>query len=275
MNQLTLKQIEKLAPAALADQPDPRVSPRYAFISTADAMKELMEMGWHPVMACQSRVRLKQYRRSAWHEVQFCRPGDTPLREAGDVLAQLTIFNNHRGRGCYYLHGGLLRLACKNGLLVPQTGYTGFRICHTRDDVHRFQRAVEEWIRFFPRLLGLARSWREIQIHPEQEISLAAEALRLRYGAEEKKWPATPEAVARTVRRREDAANDLWTAFNRIQENVTRGGPEVPGKPDARGRRRRIRPLFHPRMRMRLSHGLWREAGRIGGGLEMEKGLVA
>jgi len=272
---LTWEEIAERAPAALADRPDPRVSPRYAFISTADAMKVLMGMGWQPVEAHQGRVRLEPNRTTTWHEIGFRRPGDEPVREVGDVVAQLTIINNHSGLGSYRLYGGLMRLACKNGLMFPLAGSAGIRLCHTRDAVSRFQQGVKEWTACFPRLLALARSWQGIRLRSDQELALAAAALRLRYGDEERKWPATPEAVALTVRRREDAGNDLWTAFNRIQENVTRGGPEVPGKTDARGRRRRIRALFHPRLRMRLSHGLWREAGRIGGGLDPEKGLVA
>ena len=257
---LTQEDIAVRAPAALADRPDLRVSSRYAFISTAEAMGVLREMGWHPVEARQSRVRLEENRQSAWHEIEFRRPGDAPVREVGDVVAQLTIINNHCGVGTYQLHGGLMRLVCKNGLMFPRTGFAGIRFRHTREGVNRMRKGVEEWA-------GFLRS--------DQEQELAVAALRLRYGPEEKKWPATPEAVALAVRRPEDASNDLWSTFNRIQENVTRGGPEVPGKIDAKGRRRKIRTLFHPRLRLRLSHGLWMEAARLGGGLDFQAGLLA
>ena len=45
MKILTLEDIAARAPAALADRPDPRVSSRYAFISTAEAMGVLKKMG--------------------------------------------------------------------------------------------------------------------------------------------------------------------------------------------------------------------------------------
>ena len=272
---LTQEDIAVRAPAALADRPDPRVSSRYAFISTAEAMGVLREMGWHPVEARQSRVRLEENRQSAWHEIEFRRPGDAPVREVGDVVAQLTIINNHCGVGTYQLHGGLMRLVCKNGLMFPRTGFAGIRFRHTREGVNRMRKGVEEWAGFLPKLIGVARRWQEIELRSDQEQELAVAALRLRYGPEEKKWPATPEAVALAVRRPEDASNDLWSTFNRIQENVTKGGPEVPGKIDAKGRRRKIRTLFHPRLRLRLSHGLWMEAARLGGGLDFQAGLLA
>jgi len=275
MKILTMEDIAERAPAALADRPDPRVSPRYAFISTTDAMKVLMEMGWHPVEAYQGRVRLEQNRRCTWHEIGFRRPGDAPVQEVGDVVAQLTIINNHSGLGAYQLHGGLMRLVCKNGLMFPRLGISGVRFRHTREGVSQMRAGVEEWAGFLPKLIGVARSWQGIHLKPEQEVTLAAAALVLRYGADEKKWPATPEAVARTIRRREDAGQDLWSAFNRIQENVVRGGGEVLGKPDKRGRPRRIRPLHHPGNRLRVVHGLWREAGRMSGGLDLPSGLVA
>jgi len=275
MKILTTEDIMERAPAALADRPDPRVSPRYAFISTTDAMKVLMEMGWHPVEAHQGRVRLEQNRRTTWHEIEFRRPGDEPVQEVGDVVAQLTIINNHSGLGAYQLHGGLMRLVCKNGLMFPRLGISGVRFRHTREGVSQMRAGVEKWAGFLPKLIGVARSWQGIHVKPQQEITLATTALTLRYGPEEKKWPVTLEALARTVRRREDAGNDLWSAFNRIQENVVRGGLEVLGKPDRRGRPRWIRPLHHPARRLRVVHGLWAEAGRLGGGLDPGKGLVA
>ena len=274
MKILTLEEIAKLAPAALADRPDPRVSARYAFINTTEAINLLMEMGWQPVEALQGRVRLDQNRKSAWHEIVFRRPEDAPVREAGDVVAQLSILNNHSGRGSYQLIGGLMRLICKNGLMIHRLG-GGIRIRHTREGVREMRKGVDNWVGFLPRLFGMARSWQKIRPDSGQIRELAAAGLRLRYGEREEKWPATPETVALATRRPEDRGDDLWTTFNRIQENVTRGGPEVPGKINARGRRRRIHPLLQPRMRLRLSHGLWREAARIGGGLEMEEGIAS
>jgi hypothetical protein len=51
----------------------------------------------------------------------------------------------------------------------------------------------------------------------------------------------TPIAPAQLLapRRREDTANDLWTTFNVVQENVIKGGLHGVGR-DANNRRRRV-----------------------------------
>ena len=67
----------------------------------------------------------------------------------------------------------------------------------------------------------------------------AREAARLRFGIDPE--DSVDESMVRgllQVRRRDDALSDLWSVFNRVQENGTRGGFKIP---DANNRMRRVR----------------------------------
>jgi len=88
----------------------------------------------------------------------------------------------------------------------------------------------------------------------EQEI-FAQTALGWRYdeNAEGKHIPLATSDVL-TVRRHEDKADDLWTTYQRVQENMTKGG--LLGK-SAQGRRQRTRAVTGIDGDVKLNRALW------------------
>jgi hypothetical protein len=90
------------------------------------------------------------------------------------------------------------------------------------------------------RALVAPDAWSKIALKGEEQEVFANAAHQLRF-------PANAEGVVTTavrpgqlleVRRTGDAANDLWTTFNRVQENAIRGGVHAIGT-NAAGQRRR------------------------------------
>ncbi|WP_186153310.1 DUF932 domain-containing protein, partial [Burkholderia gladioli] len=65
--------------------------------------------------------------------------------------------------------------------------------------------------------------------------------------------PITESQVLR-ARRSEDAGDDLWTTFNRVQESLTQGG--MRGRSPA-GRRIKTRPITGIDQDIRLNRALW------------------
>jgi len=67
--------------------------------------------------------------------------------------------------------------------------------------------------------------------------------------------PGTPSGTSiSTPRRFEDRGNDLWTTFNRIQENLMRGGLSGHNR---NGRRLTTRPIAGVSENVRLNRALW------------------
>ena len=99
-----------------------------------------------------------------------------------------------------------------------------------------------------------------LQLQPPEELAFATAALALRFGelsVEEtgghRRAPVTAEQLIEE-RRPEDLGHSLWTIFQRLQENVIRGGQ--PGR-SARGRRLQTRPVGSIDRGVSLNRALW------------------
>ena len=99
-----------------------------------------------------------------------------------------------------------------------------------------------------------------LQLAPPEEVAFATAALALRFGertVEEtgghRPAPVTAEQLIE-ARRPEDIGHSLWTTFQRVQENVIRGGQ--PGR-SAQGRRVQTRPVGSIDRGVSLNRALW------------------
>jgi hypothetical protein len=119
------------------------------------------------------------------------------------------------------------------------------------------RRQLESLSAQIPRLMEVAQEWRKIILSQEQAVALAGGALRARFSGNEVKWPATREALVCAVRRTADEPNDLWSIFNRIQENILKGGKEIVGKLNSKGQRRRIVSIHGIDQEIRVNQELW------------------
>ena len=90
--------------------------------------------------------------------------------------------------------------------------------------------------------------------YSEQRL-FAHAALQLRYDTADKAAPIT-EAQALAAHRTADTDNDLWSTFNRVQENLVRGGTRF----TTNGRRNRTRAVTGIDQNVKLNRALWQLA---------------
>lgn len=88
-------------------------------------------------------------------------------------------------------------------------------------------------------------------IPPPAQHALAEAALTYRFGEEHQ--PVTATQIL-TPRRYEDRQNDLWSVFNRCQENLLKGG--LPGR-TAKGKRSHTRAVNGIDGDIKLNRALW------------------
>jgi hypothetical protein len=95
-----------------------------------------------------------------------------------------------------------------------------------------------------------------LTLKPEEERAFATAALALRYGERTEGQPPAPITAEQLVeaRRSEDLAQNLWTTFQRVQENVVRGGQS--GR-STQGRRIRTREIGSIDRGVSLNRALW------------------
>ena len=99
-----------------------------------------------------------------------------------------------------------------------------------------------------------------LRLEPHEEIAFATAALALRFveraveeGGGHRPAPVTAAQLTE-ARRPGDLGHSLWTTFQRVQENVIRGGQ--PGR-GARGRRLQTRPVGSIDRSVNLNRALW------------------
>jgi hypothetical protein len=101
-----------------------------------------------------------------------------------------------------------------------------------------------------------AEGMKALTLKPEEQTAFATAALALRFGERGEGQPPAPVTPAQLIeaRRIEDAGQSLWTTFQRVQENVMRGGQ--PGR-SAQGRRLQTRPVGSIDRGVSLNRALW------------------
>jgi len=116
---------------------------------------------------------------------------------------------------------------------------------------------------FLPRVGECVGQFQARILEPHEALALAEHALVLRYGSLAQA-PVSAEALL-TPRRPEDMGNDLWTALNKAQEQLIRGGLSD-GQRDPHGRLRTVRALRGIDSKVQLNQALWTLAERLAHG---------
>jgi len=244
---LTDDQIRFVAPSVYAHEQHSSRSERYSYIPTNTILDSLREQGFQPFMACQSRTRNAD---NQFHTKHMLR-----LRHAsqisGDVANEIILVNSHNGTSSYQIFAGVLRFVCSNGLIVGSE-VADFRVNHVGDVKDRVIEGAFEVLERFQLVDESREIMKGLTLNEGQQRAFAKSALTLRYDDFENA-PVSEDSVLRP-RRVDDKSNDLWTVFNRIQENLTKGG--------LRGRNKEhkpvtTRPVNGMDSNIKLNRALW------------------
>lgn len=216
---LSNEQIQKYAPSAFAGQAHDSRSSRYTYIPTVEVIDGLRRAGFVPVFAAQSRSRVAGKEFFTKHLLRF-RSVDETLTQVGDTAVELTMTNSHDGTSQYEFSLGAFRLACLNGMMVSEGLVQSVKVRHTGNIIEQVIESTRSLIQYAPRVVEAIKTWKQITLAPAEQLILAQGALALRFDGVA---PITADKLL-IPHRNADTLNDLWTVFNRIQENAVRGG---------------------------------------------------
>ena len=243
---LSNDQIARYAPSVLATEAHSSRGERYRFIPTIDVLDGLRAEGFQPFEVRQTRVRDQSRREFTKHMVR--------LRHANSIATQgevpeIVLLNSHDGTSSYQLLAGFFRMVCSNGLIAGNV-CEDVRVRHSgrvvNDVIEGSFRVLDEVQTAAARI----ETYKSIELKPEEQLLLANSALQLRW---DDQAPVTAQGVLQ-ARRWEDRKGDLWTTFNRIQENLVRGGVSGRG---ATGRRMTTREVAGVNENVKLNRALW------------------
>ena len=241
-------QIRRVAPSIFADAPHESRSERYSYIPTAAVLTELRKEGFQPFMVCQTRVRNEGRREHTKHMLRLRHANQINAREANEII----LLNSHDGTSSYQLLGGMFRCVCSNGLVCGDT-VGDVRVPHKGDVAGHVIEGAYQVLSGFEHAQESRESMQAITLDAGESEVFARAALALKYDDPTKPAPVTESQIL-MPRRFDDRRPDLWSVFNRTQENLTKGG--LHGRA-ANGRRQQTRPVQGIDSDIRLNRALW------------------
>jgi hypothetical protein len=241
-------QIKAVAPSIYAEEKHASRSARYAYIPTGIVLAGLKKEGFYPFMVCQSKSRDQGKREHTKHMIR--------LRHAGTIAdsaaKEIILVNSHDGTSSYQMLAGMFRFACQNGLVVGNE-VADIRIPHRGNIVDDVIEGAFTVLEDFAAADNSVKVMKASRLSDGAQRAFAKAALSLRYDNEEKAAPVTETQIL-SIHRHEDAGNDMWSTFNRVQENMVKGG--LRGRSE-KGKIVTTRPINGIDSNVKLNRALW------------------
>lgn len=224
---LPLDDIRAHAPAIFAEQPHESRSERFAHIPTHHMLEGLIKEGFMPTSVTVGGSRDEAKRGFTKHMIRLRRMSDvitSRSRQVGDVYPEVVLQNGHDGTSQYRLMFGLFRLACLNGLVVADSTVGDVKVPHRGDAISKVIEGSYEVIEHATDVMGQVEAMRAVTLNVDEATVFARSALAARFGEEvPEELEQDPRRILK-ARRTDDQLPDLWTTYNRAQENLIRGG---------------------------------------------------
>ncbi|PLC60873.1 hypothetical protein B9P82_22480 [Citrobacter sp. L55] len=177
--------------------------------------------------------------------------GEVRVPHKGDVVSQVI-------EGAYEVLGIFDRVEEKRdamqSLLLPppaQQALAKARVPHKGDVVSQVIEGAYEVLGIFDRVEEKRDAMQSLLLPPPAQQALAKAALIYRFGEDHQ--PVTESQIL-SPRRWQDESNDLWTTYQRIQENLIKGG--LSGR-NAKGGRSHTRAVRGIDGDVKLNRALW------------------
>jgi cell fate (sporulation/competence/biofilm development) regulator YlbF (YheA/YmcA/DUF963 family) len=187
------------------------------YIETADMIIDLQKTGWKIEGVCENRD--KKTRQISNNYVKLHHPDLTMKNNKGqtECLSNIYLTNSTTGNTALQVDYGLYRLVCSNGMITGVKEDVG-RIPHNEKGVRDYQFVINNVNKIAKQALTSFDNFKNKILTSKQIQKLAADALKVRFG---KVQNINSEQLL-NIHREEDKGDDLWTVFNRIQENLTK-----------------------------------------------------
>lgn len=256
---LTNDQIARVAPSVFAEAKHDSRSERYMYIPTIQVLDGLRKEGFDVFSVQQGKTRVPGKAEFTKHMLRLRHRGDTGPTIVGNEFNEIVLINSHDGTSSYQMMSGLFRPVCSNGLVVCMETLSDIRVPHKGDIITDVIQGAYNTLDGFGLIRDVTENMKALRLSAPEARIFADAALSIKYDDEDAAAPFEASALLRP-RRTEDQSPDLWTTFNRVQENLVRGG--IAGR-TADNRRTRTREVTAIDSNVKLNRALWTLAERM------------
>jgi len=204
------------------------MSDKYDFIPTIQVIDKMRDEGLLPVKAMQANTRIEGKGEFTRHIIRF--RSSRLSWNVGDSLPEIVLVNSHDGSSSYQLSAGIFRLVCSNGMIVKSHDFGSYTTRHQGNVIDGVLDATYKIMDDIPMLEARVAEYQSLTLSQYQQKEYCERAIGLRWDKDENgQYPCDPTQLLRT-RRSADNGDSLWLTYQRVQENLIKGG---------------IRPLSH------------------------------
>lgn len=284
---LSLDRVRAIAPSVFASGAHESRSQRYGYVDSFAMIQGLLDKGFEITAASEARAKDESKKGFTKHMVRLRHTAsyqalqatladgrasgrggfirDQQVAASLGVSAEVVLTNSHDGTSAVTLHGGILRAACFNGLIVSDSLIESIHVTHSKRLVENVIDAAFTVAEQSSKTIEVVKSWSGLLLSPQEQLALAKAAHVARFADDEGNVTTTvqPQRLLE-ARRSADNGSDLWTVFNRVQENAVKGGLEDNRKSrvDENGkyhgpRRMKTRPVKGIDGNVKLNKALW------------------
>ena len=249
-----------LVPAMLKTEAHSSRSQRFQVIETHELLDRLAGENFVPVKVQTGGSKDKGKLAFTKHLIRL-RQRDAisaPLVK-GDSHPEIIIANAHDGTSSYAIMAGLWRVVCANGLIVARENWGSVRVGHHGSGV--LDKVIEGTYTVLDnakQAIEHADVMRSIPMTHADELEFAEQAIAIRWPEDK---PAIRQEQAIRAHRNDDVApngSNLWLTFNRVQENLVRGGMAYYHRTENNSiTRRHTRPIKGVDGDVKLNRELW------------------
>jgi hypothetical protein len=193
-----------------------KIKQKEFYIPTLDVITKLQDEGWHLKGVAEQRGK---NRKISSNYIQMQHPDFAVQNKHGknEAFTSITLSNSSNGAQPLQMSLGMFRQICSNGAVTFDQHAESQNIKHTEINYRDLDRFVNTMNNKASKLLTEVNEMKHRGLSIEDIRKLAREAASLRYNNLDEINIDDLFAINRV----EDESNDLWTVFNRIQENLT------------------------------------------------------
>ena len=195
-----------------------KIKQKEFYIPTLNVVTKLQGEGW--MINGVSEQRNKKSRKITNNYVQMTHPDFAIKNKKGqdEAFSSLTISNSCSGNQPLQMSLGAFRMVCSNGLVSFDKHADSEKIKHIEVNYQNLDNFISKMNSRASSVISQLNTWKDKNMTVEEMRNFAYNAAKLRFDEDDDDF--NPMDLLR-VNREEDAQDDVWTVFNRIQENLT------------------------------------------------------
>ena len=226
----SLEELKEIAPSIFTKKGSDKTSSKYTHIPTDRVIKDLELLGWGVVDA--KEVSARKDKGFQKHLVVFRNPDVSITKKDtnvdGDVFEdivfpQILVTNSHDGKNSFKFQAGLYRMVCENGLVIADQQFEDYTIRHMGYDFEALQGVIKDMISNLDLTVESMNKMRKIELDENQQFEFAKKLLDIRVEGTDNLYREEQIGDILVPQRKEDFGDDLWSVFNRVQENIVEG----------------------------------------------------